>query len=49
MTVLQLLLWLPEKMKDGLSDYFYGYKRRTTLEFVGNKYGTYDRKFIKTT
>ena len=49
MTTPQLLSWLPEKMKDGLNDNFYGYEKIQSNRFIGNQYGTYGRKFIKTT
>ena len=49
MTTLQLLLWQPEKMKDGLTDNFLWIYKDQFNKFIGNQYGTYGRKFIKTT
>ena len=49
MTTLQLLLWQPEKMKDGLTDSFLWTEKDQYNRFIGNQYGTYSRKFIKTT
>ena len=48
MTTLQLLLWQPEKMKVGLTDILWLVKDKYN-RFIGNQYGTYGRKFIKTT
>ena len=49
MKTLQLLLWQPEKMKDGLNDNFLWIYRDQYNRFIGNQYGTYGRKFIKIT
>ena len=49
MKTLQLLLWQPEKKKDGLNDNFLWIYRDQYNRFIGNQYGTYGRKFIKTT
>ena len=49
MTTLQLLLWLPEKMKGGLTDNFLWIYKNQYNRFIDNQYGTYDRQFIKTT
>ena len=49
MTTLQLLLWQPEKMKDGLTDNFMVTQGLKYNRFIGNQYGSYGRKFIKTT
>ena len=49
MTTLQLLLWQPEKKKDGLTDSFLRLENDKYNRFIGNQYGTHGRKFIKTT
>ena len=49
MITLQLLLWQPEKMKDGLTDNSLWINDDQYNRFIGNQYGTYGRKLIKTT